>query len=151
VTHDETIVEGRKRAERRLDFDPSAHLVRMTIAGSAPVAFPLHAGARDPITMLFYLRTLPLTPDLHLSLPLSDNGRQTRVDIGVSGEENLTVAGRSGPAWRVDVRIRQSVQRRAEPRLTAWIGGDAHRIPLAMEVVGDFGTARAELTNYRER
>jgi hypothetical protein len=151
VAHDETIVESGRRIERRLDFDRSAHLVRMTVAGGPPIAFPLPAGARDPITMLFYLRTLTLEPGLHLSLPLSDNGRQTRVDVTVAGEEEVTVGGRTVRAWRVQPRIRPSVERRAEPRMTAWVATDARRIPLAIEVDSDFGTARAELTSYRGR
>src|SRR5262249_46364181 len=115
LTHDETIVQGGRRVDRRFEFDASSRTVRMTGGGDAPIAFPLSQSARDPIAMLFYLRTLPLASGTRVSLPLADNGRQTRVDVAVGAEESLTIAGRSWHAWKIEPRIRESVERRAPP------------------------------------
>lgn len=150
LSHAETIVEGGRRIERRFDFDYGAHTVRMS-AGGTSIRFPLAANARDPISTLFFLRTLPLDSITRVTLPLTDNGRQARLDVTVAGKEQIAIDGRQWSAWKIEPRLHETVDRRAPPSMTAWISADAQRIPLVFQVDADYGSVRAELTSYRPK
>jgi len=71
--------------------------------------------------------------------------------VTVVGEETLALDGRSWHAWKVEPRIRHSVERRDPPAITAWIATDSQRVPLVIEVAADFGSVRAELASSRAR
>jgi hypothetical protein len=148
MAHVEDIVEGRRRIERRVAFDAGARQVRIT-SGGPMVTLPLARDARDPVTALFYVRTIPLATDLQLSLPLSDNGRPSRLDVTVGPVESIVLGGRSWPAWRVVPRLRERVERRRPLEITTWISADARRLPLRIDIEAGFGSVRAELTTYR--
>jgi Protein of unknown function (DUF3108) len=150
LRHHATIAEGRRSTERDLAFDHEGREVRMTTGGAA-VTLPLARGARDPISALFYVRTLPLRPGAHIVAPLTDNGRRSQLDVSVAGIETITVAGRTWQAWKLTPRIGGRVERQAPLAMTTWLSADERRIPLVFEVTGPFGTVRGELKEYRER
>jgi hypothetical protein len=150
LEHTEAIVEGRRSIDRRLSFDLPNRQVRMT-SGGASVTLPLAEAARDPITALFYVRTLPLAADSSFSLPLTDNGRSSRLEFTVGPPETVVVSGRSWSAWKVVPLIRERIPRRAPLAITAWLAADERRLPIMFDVGGAFGTVRAELTSFRDR
>jgi hypothetical protein len=150
IEHTQTIVEGKRHTDRRVVFDFTRRQVEMT-TGGASVTLPLAPDARDPMTALFYVRTLPLQPGSTFSLPLSDNGRPARLEVGVGPVETVEAGGRAFEAWKVEPRVRQRIERRQPLAITAWVTADARRIPVRVDVEGPFGTVRVELTNYRQK
>ncbi len=150
IEHVEVITEGRRRVDRQLAFDAAGRLVRMTNGGTS-VTLPLATDARDPMTALFYVRTLPLAPGSEFSLPLNDNGRPSRLEVIVGPLETIAAAGRSWRAWKVEPRLHERIEREGRLRMTTWISADEHRLPLLIDIAAPFGTVRAELTAYRER
>ncbi len=150
IEHVEAIIEGQRRVDRQLVFDFANRQVRMT-NGGASVTLPLAADARDPITALFYVRTLSLAPASQFSLPLTDNGRSSRLEVVVGPVETIVLGGRSWSAWRVEPRLHERIEREGRLSMAAWISADEHRLPLLMDVAAAFGTVRAELTGYRDR
>lgn len=150
LQHLETIVQGSRRIERRHAYDGANHRVRTTTGGAA-VTLPLAVDARDPITALFYVRTLPLAAGSTYSFPLTNNGLATRVELSIGPLETITLNGRSWSVWKVEPHLRQSAARRNPPAITAWVSADAHHLPIRVDVVAGFGTVRAELASYREQ
>lgn len=150
IEHRETIADGRRTVDRQLDFDADRHEVRMT-TGGATITLPLARDARDPISALFYVRTLPLEPGAHVVLPLTDNGRRSQLDITVGAVETLVLDGQTWHAWKLAPRMSGRVERQQPLAISTWLSADARRIPLVLEVSAGFGTVRAELMNYREK
>jgi hypothetical protein len=148
LEHLETIVESGRHIDRRHQYDGTSGQVHLTTGGAA-VTLPLAMDARDPITALFYVRTLPLATGSSFSFPLTNNGLATRVDLTVGPLETITLDGRAWSTWKVEPRIRQRVARRSAPVITAWLSADAHHIPVLIEVAAQFGTVRVELAGYR--
>lgn len=147
----ETIADGKRRIEREAVFDRSRREVALTSGGNA-LTLPLGKDARDPIAALFYLRTLPLTPALHVTLPLSDNGRRSALNVDVLDPlERVVIDGREWSAWKLSVEQSDRLGRRRPLKISAWISADERRLPLIVEVDAAFGSARLELTNYRPR
>ena len=149
IAHVESIREGKRQIDRRLEFDFARHEVRMT-NGGASITLPLGADARDPISALFYLRTLPIAAGTEFLLPLTDNGRRSRLEVGVGDLETITIEGRAWPAWKLAPRLVGRIDGQA-PTITTWVSADARHIPLLIDVAASFGSVRAELVSYRER
>jgi hypothetical protein len=146
----ETIVEGKRHTDRRITFDFDRGQLQMT-TGGAPITLPLAAEARDPVAALFYVRTLPLAPGTSFSLPLSDNGRSSQLDVSVGAMETIELDGRSWSTWRVEPRVRQRIERTRPLDITAWVTADERRLPVLVDVDGPFGLVRAELVASQTR
>ncbi len=149
LQHRQTVAEDRRTVERQIEYDADRRQIRMT-TGGATIALPLTRDARDPISMLFYVRTLPLETGGHVVLPLTDNGRRSLLELTVGGIETVTLDGRAWAAVKLTPRVTGRVERQAPLEITTWLSTDARRIPLIFEVSAAFGTARAELASYRE-
>ncbi len=149
-SHREAISDGKRRIERQATFDPTRHEMHLTSGGTS-MTLPLEPAARDPLTALFYVRGLAMQAGSHVALPLNDNGRRLTLDVSVRGIETVSLDGRSLPAWRVEPRLTDRLARRGPLNITAWLGTDARRVPLIIEIEAGFGRARLELENYRER
>ena len=61
-----------------------------------PRARPLAAGARDAVTALFYVRTLPLSEGAELVIPVNDAGRNLTVRAIAEGTETRDHTARDG-------------------------------------------------------
>ena len=149
IAHVESIREGKRQIDRRLEFDFARHEVRMT-NGGASITLPLGADARDPISALFYIRTLLIAAGTQFSLPLTDNGRRSRLEVGVGDLETITIEGRAWPAWKLATRLGGRIEGQA-PSITIWVSADSRHIPLLIDVAASFGSVRVELASYRER
>src|SRR4029079_12373740 len=139
--------QSRRTVERTFLFDADRHEVRMTTGGST-VTLPLVRSARDPVTALFYVRTLPLAPGLKLRVPLTDNGRRSQLDVAVGTEEAVMVDGRERRGLRIAPQSAGRVERQEPLAIAVWVSADEHRIPLVVEVAGTFGKVRAEMVSY---
>jgi hypothetical protein len=149
VAYREIIDEGRRRIERQLQFDFAKREVRIASGGTS-IALPLGTEARDPLTALFFIRTQPLSEGARFALPISDIGRRLTLDVSVANREMIQLNGTARMAWRIEPRLSNRIER-SPLTMTAWVGDDALRIPLLVEVAAAFGSVRVELTDYRER
>ncbi len=149
-SHHELITDGKRHIERQTTFDASRHEMRMT-SGGTTLTLPLEAAARDPLTALFYVRSLPMEPRSHVAIPLNDNGRRLILEVGIEDVETITLDGHARSAWKLEPRLTDRLDRRGPLNVTAWLSADAHRVPLIIDVTAAFGSARLELETYRER
>jgi hypothetical protein len=154
LLHLRSLHEGRRQLERAYLFDRVKQRVRIgedldqAESGQALV-LPLANGARDAVTALWYVRSVPLTPGMSLSVPLSEAGRGMSLDITVVSEESIeTMRGRVR-ALRVDPKVTARVERRKPISMKVWLSTDRSRIPLAAEIDASFGQLRLKLVDYR--
>jgi Protein of unknown function (DUF3108) len=145
----ESLNEGRRRIRRTVSFDPGAKRATVTNGDTAAVTLPLSIGARDPLSALFYVRTLPLALDFHAPVLVNDAGRNTTVDVKVLGEESITIGGRSYETWKLEPTLVARLQWREPPRAIVWVSRDSRKVPLLIRVSATFGTVDVELADYR--
>jgi hypothetical protein len=145
----ETIDEGTRRIDRHVDFDSARREVRITSGGTS-ITLPLGAESRDPLSALFYLRTLPLGEGARFLVPISDNGRRMSLEVSKTRPETVVVNGQPWPALKLEPRLSERIDR-GPLTVTAWISADERRIPLLVEVSAGFGSVRLELVDYRGR
>ena len=152
--HERDQQEGSRHVTRAFVFDGAARTVRTgrtldEALASAAVLLPMAPRARDAISALFYVRTLPLKAGEHLRLPINEGGRNLVAELTVNGVEHITSVGKNVEA----LRVTPLVQRRAEDRqplaATIWLSNDERRLPLILDVDAGFGHVRVELVSYR--
>lgn len=154
LLHQRALREGRRSVDRVYAYDHAAGRVS---SGDSPAAarrdgaltLPLPRGARDAITALWYVRTMPLAPGYRVALPLNEAGRNLALTVSVPARETITVNGAAVSALRVEPRFTARVQRRQAIESTLWLSDDARRVPLMVEVAAGFGRVRLKLVDYR--
>lgn len=154
LLHQRALREGRRAVDRVYAYD---HVGRRVSSGDSPAAarqpgaltLPLPAGARDALTALWYIRTMPLTPGSTLALPLNEAGRNLALNVTVAAREVITVGGTQVLALRIEPRFVARVQRRQPIESTVWLSDDGRRVPLAIDVAAGFGRVRLKLVDYR--
>ena len=150
LEHTQEIRQGRKRVDHISLFDTGARVFRMgptRHAAAAAPGRPMPSDARDPLTTLFYVRTLSLRADSELTLLVNDAGRNMTLVLRVAGLDMLRRQGGEQSAWRLEPRVLRSAPSRQPLSATVWISADARRVPLAMEVARSFWRVRAELVD----
>jgi hypothetical protein len=153
LEHTREIREGRRQLDRTYIYDAAARRVRV---GSTPanaldpgaLTLPLVPEARDAVTALFYVRTLPFVTGARFSAPLNEAGQGLVLQVDVAGEEAVVANGKTTRAWRLEPRIMRRIERRRPVAVTLWMSADERRVPLRAIVDAGFGRIRLELADY---
>jgi hypothetical protein len=154
LIHQRFLREGRRVVDRAFAYDHASRHVRSADSAAAArdaaaLALPLAAHARDSLTALWYVRTLPLAPGLRFEMPINEAGRNQKATITVGPAETIDTL--SGPqlAYRVQPALTARVQRRQAIDATIWISADARRLPLQADITANFGRVLLKLVDYR--
>ncbi len=154
LVHTREIREGRRVLDRAFAFDAEGHRVRSgdsLAAARSPsaMALPLAPGARDALSVLWYLRALPLEPGQSLEVPINEAGRGLSLHVTVGTAESVATPQGPVAAFPVRPRLIERVPRRQPIEATLWLTADARRLPVAAEVSASFGRLRLKLVDYR--
>jgi len=147
IRQEQHLREGRRVVDRVTRFDAAS---RTLVVGEGP-PLPWPRDARDAVSAFFYVRTLPLAPGYSTAFTTVEGGRRYTVDLKVDGVERITVAGRAVEAFRATPRLAASGGGGRVVASTIWIGTDARRLPLLLEVETAFGSFRIELLSESSR
>lgn len=154
LVHIRDVDEGARQFTLAYVYDADRRQVRSgaTVAeasGTDAPASPLRDGARDAVSALFYLRTLPLAPGDELAVPVNDGGRSLMARVQVEGVETLSGSGGPVEAVRLSVAIEHRLERPQGLGATLWISADRRRVPVRLDLTIGFGRLRVELVDYR--
>jgi hypothetical protein len=116
-------------------------------AESDRAVFPAAAGLLDRLALLQALRReIPALGQV-LTLPVTDGPKTFRYQVRLDGVEQLAIAGRQWPAWRLQVegyeqRPGEAASKEADHApILLWVSQDAQRLPLRFHIdhsVGGF-------------
>jgi uncharacterized protein DUF3108/predicted membrane protein DUF2079 len=154
LMHQRSLREGRRVVDRAYAYDHDGRHVRSADSAASArdggaMALPLAAQARDSLTALWYVRSLPLAAGTTFEMPINEAGRNMKATIAIGAPETVDAAGGPQPAFRVEPRLTTRVQRRQGIDATIWISADARRVPLAADITAGFGRVRLKLVDYR--
>ncbi len=154
LVHERDQREGSRRVTRAFVFAEAARVVRtgrtVTEAqGEGAVALPLSSRARDAITSLFYIRTLPLSVGQHVRFPINEAGRNLLGELTVDGIERIRAGTQDIEAIRVTPLLQRRVQNGQQPTATIWLSHDERRLPVVIDLHAGFGHVRVELVSYQ--
>jgi hypothetical protein len=141
IRQEQHLREGRRVIDRATRFDVTAR--SMTVGEGPPLPWPREA--RDGISALFYVRTLPLVAGYSAVIPVVEGGRRYAIELSVDRVERIVVAGREVQALRAVPRLTSTGAGGRNVTSTVWISDDARRIPLRLDVETAFGSFRLDL------
>jgi hypothetical protein len=145
IEHQREIREGRRQVDRRYRYDHSTNTVQ-----TGEMTLPLgSAEARDSLSALYYVRTLPLASGSILSVPLNEAGTSLTLQVSVAEPEDIDYGGGRVRALRLEPRVMRRIERRRPLAITLWLSADDRRIPLRALIDAGFGRIRLELREYR--
>ncbi len=105
--------------------------------------FPLNSGALDELSVLYYVRTLPLLVSTTVTARVFASRKNWELEVKVLGRETLdTVLGRR-ETLKVEPLLKFDGIFQRKGRMIVWLTDDAERIPVQMKseiVIGSFVT-----------
>jgi hypothetical protein len=154
LEHSRDIREGRRELRRTYVYDRRARHVRVgespeAALASSALTLPFESeAARDALSALYYVRTLPLTPGTIITVPLNEAGTNMLLQVSTGEVETIEHHGQSARALRLEPRLMRRLERRRPLAMTIWLSDDARRVPLRAIVEAGFGKVRLELIEY---
>ena len=137
----------RKRVVRdRVAFNQAQRTALFTNSRNQSKQIPIGLGTQDPVSSLYALRSLGLTPGMQVAFTVLDGGIEYTLVARVVASELITVKLGSFNAHRIEVSLRRESGPIANRSITAWISTDARRLPVLMTVALPVGAAVIELT-----
>ena len=138
----------RKRVVRdRVTFNQANRTALFTNSKNQSKQMAIELGTQDPVSSLYAVRGLGLTPGMQVTFPVLDGGTHYILEARVVAVELITVKVGSFNAHRVDVSLRRESGPVANRSITAWISTDARRLPVLVSVALPVGAAVIELTS----
>jgi hypothetical protein len=103
-------------------------------------------GTRDPLGMMQYLRTVDWTKVPQVRSPVYDGHKLYDVYAQLQSRgEQVTVPAGSFNALKIDLRVLDNGQEMKDAHFTLFLSNDEARLPVLLEAVMPFATARVEM------
>ena len=125
--------EGWTRRAYRVDFDWGRGVADYKKSGKTRRSVALTEGTLDMLSILYYVRSLPLTAGMTVTRPLSSGKKTHLAEALVVRQETIMVGGRSWPAFLIEPDVRNAggiFKKSKKPRFLLWISADERKIPL---------------------
>lgn len=126
------------------------HLTRMVTGNDTPQggmnAVQVPAGTRDPMGMLYLLRTVDWQKSSETRCPVFDGRKiyDVRAQLAAARQE-ITVASGEYFATGIAIHVFENGNEMTNTKLKLWIAQDAARTPVLLEMELPIGTGRVEL------
>jgi hypothetical protein len=140
-------------------FDHQSHKVSWTMyaanqtQGGQTTSVEFLEPVQDVLTVIYFVRTMPLEVGKTFDVPLSDAGRFYRFSIAVRERKRIrTVLGRVDAVRVEPALFGEDGLLRRRGTLSIWITDDARRLPVKAQLKVDMGTFDINLkkVSYRE-
>ncbi len=131
--------EGDRRRLRETRFDHAARRARYSVQGGDPLAAmssdetPLPPQTQDPLSAVFVIRAMPMTPGTTVTLPVAMNGTVKKLQVVFGQREQVRTGIGELPAWRIVPTFVEGADESDGKGLVLWISDDARRLPLKLQ------------------
>lgn len=144
--------EGRSRRVFQVDFDWQRGVAVYARNARRQRRMALTEGTLDMLSILYYARSLSLTPGMSLTRPLNSGKKIRRARARVLGQETILVGGRPWSALRIEVDVQEAggiFEKSEDAALSLWLSADTRKIPLKVVSKVWVGSFIVELTGAR--
>jgi hypothetical protein len=95
---------------------------------------------QDPLSAVYVLRAVALKPGAKMTMPVSDSGRNYKVQLTIGNRELVRTGIGNVNAWRVTPVVTNDRGQVEGRKMTIWISDDARKLPVKMEAELAVGT-----------
>jgi Protein of unknown function (DUF3108) len=135
--------EGKRHRFKTTQFDRSARKIFFEYRADTTVKadFPTSAVTQDALSAIYVLRAIPMKAGDRMTMPVSDNGINYKVQVEVGGQERVRTALGDQSGWKLKLSVFDDKNVTVGRNVAIWIGDDARRLPLKLQAdlpVGSF-------------
>lgn len=134
--------EGSRRRFKATSFDRSAQQASYEVQAdpTSKRAFPVSPVTQDVLSAIYVLRAIPIKTGDRMTMPVSDNGANYKVQVDVGALERVPTGLGDMSAWKVKPSV-FNAQGQPQGRNTAiWISEDPRRLPVKFQAELPVGT-----------
>jgi len=107
-------------------------------------------GTRDPLGMMQYLRSVDWTRTREVKCPVYDGRKLYEVRAIRTGSAKVSVPAGAYATTTVEIHVYDNGAEMKDAHFTLYVANDAMRVPVLLEAVLPFATARVELVRRSE-
>lgn len=135
--------EGKRHRFKTTSFDRGARKAFFEYQSATTVKanFAIPPFTQDALSAIYVLRAIPFKSGDHMTMPVSDDGRNYRLQIDVASPERVKTPLGEVSAWRVKPVVTDDTGQAVGRNLAVWISDDARRRPVKIQAelaVGSF-------------
>jgi hypothetical protein len=141
--------EGKRHRFKTTQFDRGARKILFEYQADSTVKadFPTSPVTQDALSAIYVLRAIPLKAGDRMTMPVSDNGINYKVQVDVVGQERVRTPLGDQSGWKLKLSVFDDKSVSVGRNVAIWIGDDPRRLPLKLQAelpVGSFNlTLRA--------
>lgn len=141
--------EGSRHRFRATLFDRATRKAQFEYRTTTTVKadFPISPVVQDALSALYVLRAIPVKAGDRMTMPVSDNGTNYKVQVEIGAPERVKVPMGEVSAWKLKPTIFDESGKSVGRNLGIWLSDDARRLPV--KVQGDLPVGSFVL-NLRE-
>ena len=141
--------EGRYRNHYRMAFDQIKRQVTYQKRDNPPEVLSMPSAAQDPLSVLYWVRTAPLTVGKSAIAPICNRGKTWRTPIRVLKRERLKLPIGEVDAIKIQPLLQDAGIFRHKGDMFIWLTDDAHRVPVQMQSDIKIGAVSAQLVQAK--
>jgi uncharacterized protein DUF3108 len=135
--------EGKRHRFKTTQFDRGARKVWFEYKADTTVKadFPTSPVTQDALSAIYVLRAIPMKAGDRMTMPVSDNGINYKVQFEVAGQERVRTPLGDQPAWKLKLSVFDDKNVPVGRNVAIWIGDDPRHLPLKLQAdlaVGSF-------------
>ena len=127
--------EGKRHRFRTTIFDRSAGKAFFEYQGTttAKADFAVSPYVQDALSAIYVLRAVPLKAGDRMTMPVSDDGTNYRIQMDVAGLERVRTPLGEVSAWKIRPAISNEKNQSVGQNVGIWISDDARRLPVKIQ------------------
>jgi len=135
--------EGKRHRFKTTRFDRNARKIFFEYQADTTVKadFATSAVTQDALSAIYVLRAIPLKAGDRMTMPVSDNGINYKVQFVVVGQERLRTPLGEQASWKLTLNVSDDKNIAVGRNVAIWISDDTRRLPLKLQAdlaVGSF-------------
>jgi hypothetical protein len=135
--------EGKRHRFKTTQFDRAARKVLFEYRTDTTMKadFPTSAVTQDALSAIYVLRAIPMKPGDRMTMPVSDNGLNYKVQFDVGALERVRAPIGEQSALKVKLSVFDDKNKPVGRNVAIWMSDDARRLPVKLQAdlpVGSF-------------
>jgi hypothetical protein len=143
--------EGSRHRFKVTRFDHAAHRAyfEYQTTGTEEKQFAVAPYTQDALSAIYVLRAVPLKAGDRMTMPVSDNGLNYKLQVDVGPSERVRTPAGESTAWKLKLGIFDSTRHPKGRNVSIWISDDARRLPVRVQADLPVGTLNLDLRDVR--
>lgn len=142
--------EGKRHRFKTTQFDRATKkvLFEYTADTTVKAAFATSAVTQDALSAIYVLRAIPLNTGDKMTMPVTDNGINYKVQFDAGAVEKVRTPKGEQPGLKVRLSVFDDKNRPVGRNIAIWISQDARHLPLKLQAdlpVGSFNLVLREV------